>query len=121
MSRSNGRLEPEVIVNYGDGFAYSKYKMEEAFRTGGFLDKPATKASAAAAAAAVASGKGDSSLPPPKREDIDVIVHEFEIPRIQAEKVLVENGADLGKALRALVAPPPPAPIPAESETVALN
>jgi len=42
-------------------------------------------------------------LPPLKREDIDVIVHEFEISRIQAEKVLVENGVDLGKALRALV------------------
>lgn len=95
MSRSNGRLEPEVIVNvrpiprpstnyitklhtclqYGDGFAYSKYKMEEAFRTGGFLDKPATKASA------VASGKGDPSLPLPKREDIDVIVRVWNFNR----------------------------------------
>ncbi|KAF8808991.1 hypothetical protein BYT27DRAFT_7069156, partial [Phlegmacium glaucopus] len=108
MSRSNGRLEPEVIVNYSDGFAYSKYKMEEAFRTGGFLDKPAAKPLAAAAAiiSHSVSGKGDSSLPPLKREDIDVIVHEFEIPRVQAERVLVENGADLGKALRALVATP---------------
>ena len=31
-------------------------------------------------------------------------VHEFEISRMQAEKVLLENGADLEKALRALVA-----------------
>ena len=93
MSRTNGRLEPEVIVNvrlnsqwkkenklfntylttplilksplqYGDGFAYSKYKLEEAFRTGGLLDKPTTKPLAAA-------GKSDPSL---KKEDIDIIV-----------------------------------------------
>jgi len=101
MSRSNGRPEPEVIVNYADGFAYSKYKLEEAFRTGGLLDKPVTTSTKP-----LAAGKGDPSL---KKEDIDVIVHEFEIPRIQAEKVLVENGADLEKALRALVALPSPA------------
>lgn len=85
--------------------------MDEAFLPGGLLNKPvATKPPA---------GKGDPSL---KKEDIDVIVrlvrelclvqhsspcleskvHEFEIPRIQAEKVLVENGGDLEKALRAL-------------------
>jgi len=102
MSRSNGRLEPEVIVNYGDGCAYSKYKLEEAFRTGGLLDKPVTTTTKPPA-------KGEHSL---KKEDIDVIVHEFEIPRVQAEKVLLENGADLEKALRALVALPSPA-IPA--------
>jgi len=117
MSRSNGRLEPEVIVNYGDGFAYSKYKMEEAFRIGGFLDKPAAKPPAAIShSGGGSSGKGDPSLPPLKKEDVDIIVHEFEIPRIQAEKVLAENGADLEKALRVLVAIPSPAPIPAESE-----
>ena len=83
MSRSNGRLEPEVIVNvrlkwkklftttfpktplqYGDGFAYSKYKLEEAFRTGGLLDKPVTSKP-------LAAGKSDPSL---KKEDTDVIV-----------------------------------------------
>jgi len=60
MSRANGRPEAEVIVNvrtssnrwqrqlltpfaqYNDGFAYSKHKMEEAFRTGGFLEKQLT-------------------------------------------------------------------------------
>jgi len=97
MSRSNGRLEPEVIVNYADGFAYSKYKLEEAFRTGGLLDKPT-----APKPQPLSAGKGDASLPTVKKEDIDIIVHEFEIPRIQAEKVLVENGADLEKALKAL-------------------
>jgi len=101
MCRSNGRLEPEVIVNYGDGFGYSKYKLEEAFRTGGLLDKPT-----APKPQPLSAGKGDPLLPTVKKEDIDIIVHEFEIPRIQAEKVLVENGADLEKALMALVALP---------------
>ncbi|PPQ71752.1 hypothetical protein CVT26_007593 [Gymnopilus dilepis] len=70
--------------------------MEEAFRAGGFLDKPPAKSPAASTK--------DSNAPAPKREDIDVIVHEFEISRSQAEKVLAANDADLGKALRALVA-----------------
>jgi len=89
MSRSNG--QPEVIVNFADGFAYSKQKMEEAFR---FLEKlTPTKP--------LVGGKSDSS--PVKKEDVDLIVHEFEIPRAQAEKVLAENGGDLEKALRTLV------------------
>ncbi|KAF8969586.1 hypothetical protein BDZ97DRAFT_1794061 [Flammula alnicola] len=100
MSRSNGRLEPEVIMNYVDGFAYSKHKMEEAFRPGGFLEKAAAKSPAALAHAK------DPAMPAPKREDVDLIVHEFEISRAQAEKVLSENGADVVKALNALVAPP---------------
>ena len=85
MTRSNGRLEPEVIVNvrlkynetkkglitklplqYGDGFAYSKYKLEEAFRAGGLLDKPV-----ATTKPLTAAGKSDPSL---KKEDIDIIV-----------------------------------------------
>lgn len=86
MSRSNGRLEPEVIVNvrnlcffptkhinfihqYADGFAYSKHKMEEAFRPGGFLDKPPAKSPHCAPTATK-----DAALPPPKREDVDLIV-----------------------------------------------
>ncbi|CAA7270970.1 unnamed protein product [Cyclocybe aegerita] len=96
MSRSNGRSEPEVIVNYGDGFAYSKHKMEEAFRPGGFLEKPPAKPAAIK----------DPSAPVLKREDVDLIVREFEIPRANAEKVLSENGGDITKALRALAAAP---------------
>lgn len=33
-------------------------------------------------------------------------VHEFEISRTQAEKVLSENGGDLKKALVSLISPP---------------
>ncbi|PPQ91419.1 hypothetical protein CVT25_014307 [Psilocybe cyanescens] len=100
MSRTNGRLEPEVIVNYADGFAYSKHKLEEAFRSGGFLDKPAAKSPASL------TNAKDPSTPAPKREDIDLIVHEFEIPRMQAEKALSENDLDIGKTLRALISAP---------------
>ena len=76
MSRSNGRLEPEVIVNvrrsrpcvvtgdnnipqFADGMAYSKGKLEEAFRPGGILDKP------------VKQPKETFAV---KREDVDLIV-----------------------------------------------
>jgi len=93
MTRSNGRPEPEVIMNYADGFSYSKGKMEEAFRPGGILEKAPAKAAK------------DHLVPVPKREDVDLIVHEFEIPRGQAEKVLTENGGDVGKTLRALITP----------------
>lgn len=80
MTQSNGRPEPEVIMNvmslcfpqathyslgtyfkYADGLSYSKGKMEEAFRPGGILEKPPTKAT-----------KGP--LPALKREDIDLVV-----------------------------------------------
>ncbi|KAI0693334.1 hypothetical protein BC835DRAFT_1083590 [Cytidiella melzeri] len=88
MSRSNGRLEPEVIVNFADGLAYSKGKLEEAFRPGGILDKP------------VKLPKETFSV---KREDVDLIVHELEIPRAQAEKALVAHNGDVVKALVALV------------------
>ncbi|KAF8176045.1 hypothetical protein BJ912DRAFT_857594, partial [Pholiota molesta] len=83
---------------YADGFAYSKYKMEEAFRPGGFLERTAAKSPAALAHAAPG--------PALKREDVDLIVHEFEISKAQAEKVLSENGADVAKALSALVDAP---------------
>jgi hypothetical protein len=61
MSRSNGRPELEVIANvraalllqgfiisihvhqFIDGLSYSKGKLEEAFRPGGFLEKPPPK------------------------------------------------------------------------------
>jgi hypothetical protein len=124
---SNGRVgDPEVIVNvrildnfcvlsahivsqFHDGFAYSKGKMEEVFRSGLF-DKQPTKPMKEIGLA--------------KREDVDLIVtailtfeygstliilstqvHELEIPRAQAEKALTENGGDLEKALRALITP----------------
>ncbi|KAF8623339.1 hypothetical protein AX15_006415 [Amanita polypyramis BW_CC] len=91
MSRSNGRPELEVIVNFIDGFAYSKSKLEEAFRAGGILEKPPPKPHKEVLPSFV------------KKEDVEIIVHEFEIPRHQAEKILVEHEGDIGKALRALV------------------
>ncbi|CCL99632.1 uncharacterized protein FIBRA_01652 [Fibroporia radiculosa] len=61
LARGNGRPEPEVIVNFADGYAYSKGKMEEAFRSG-FLDKPTIKA---------AKDSGANNV---KREDVDILV-----------------------------------------------
>ncbi|KAI0062379.1 hypothetical protein BV25DRAFT_681000 [Artomyces pyxidatus] len=91
LKRSNGHPEPEVIVNFADGYAYSKGKMDEAFRN--IFDKNPVKQSKSIASSGA------------KREDIDLIVAELEIPRSQAEKVLIEHGGDLSKALQALVTP----------------
>jgi NACalpha-BTF3-like transcription factor len=83
--------DPEVIVNFSDGFAYSKGRMDEAFRSGIFDKQQPTKSTKETAVA--------------KREDVDLIVHELEIPRAQAEKALIENGGDLAQTLRALITP----------------
>ncbi|KDQ61185.1 hypothetical protein JAAARDRAFT_191290 [Jaapia argillacea MUCL 33604] len=86
---SNGRPEPEVIVNFIDGYSYSKGKMEEAFRSGLF-DKPT---------------KSAKESVPLKKDDIDLIVSEFDLLRPQAEKILTDHGGDITKALGSLVAP----------------
>ena len=79
LSRSNGRPEPEVIVNvrinnpscvlcseistkFNDGFAYSKAKMEAAFRPGGILDRDNLPV------------KPKDARPNFKREDVDLVV-----------------------------------------------
>ncbi|KAM6489769.1 hypothetical protein JOM56_014792 [Amanita muscaria] len=93
-SRSNGRPEPEVIVNFADGLSYSKGKLEEAFRPGGILEKPPPKPQKEALPSFV------------KKEDVELIISEFEIPKQQAERLLVEHQGDVGKALRAFLTPP---------------
>ncbi|SJK97245.1 uncharacterized protein ARMOST_00496 [Armillaria ostoyae] len=91
MSRTNGRPEPEVIMNYVDGFSYSKGKMDEAFRPGGILEKGPVKP------------VKDSSVTAIKKDDIDIIVNEFELTRAQAEKVLAQHQGDVVAALKALI------------------
>ncbi|KIY63608.1 hypothetical protein CYLTODRAFT_402941 [Cylindrobasidium torrendii FP15055 ss-10] len=90
MSVTNGRPEPEVIVNFSDGFSYVKAKLEAAYAEGGVLEK---------------------SVKPPKqaesvtlkKEDIDLIVNELELSRTQAEKALQKHRGDVSVTLRALV------------------
>jgi len=93
MANSNGRPEPEVIVNFADGFSYSKGKMEEAFRPGGLLstEKPA-----------ILSTKTKESVNI-KQDDVDLIVRELEITRPQAEKYLVQHSGDVLQTLKSLV------------------
>ncbi|KAK2467411.1 hypothetical protein APHAL10511_000646 [Amanita phalloides] len=81
------------LLAFIDGFSYSKGKLEEAFRQGGFLEKPPPKAQKEVLPSFV------------KKEDVEIIVNEFEIPRHKAEKILVEHEGDVGKALRALIKP----------------
>jgi len=89
----NGRPEPEVIVNFNDGYSYSKGKLEEAFRSGGMFDKPQTKA--------LKDGQGL------KKEDVELIVKEMEITRAQAERALADAKGNLSEALLALITPKP--------------
>ncbi|KAJ7436204.1 hypothetical protein FB451DRAFT_1108886 [Mycena latifolia] len=94
-NRTNGRPEPEVIMNYSDGFSYVKAAMQEAFRPGGILDKPPAVLHAAQPLTKL---QRDTI----RREDIDVIVSEFEIPKAQAERVLLDHKGNLKDALRTL-------------------
>ncbi|KAF9227593.1 hypothetical protein BS17DRAFT_746199 [Gyrodon lividus] len=84
----NGR-EPEVIAQFNDGYFYSKTKLDASLREL-VVDRKSAK-----------SLKNQVVV---KKDDVDLIVKEFDIPHTQAEKVLSENGGDLDKALRALVA-----------------
>ncbi|KAJ7264908.1 hypothetical protein B0H12DRAFT_1101410 [Mycena haematopus] len=94
-SRTNGRPEPEVIMNYGDGFSYVKAAMADAFRPGGILDKPP----AVIRPAPLTKAQRDTI----RKEDVKLIVTEFEIPEAQAERVLLEHQGNVTNALRALV------------------
>ncbi|KAJ7080401.1 hypothetical protein B0H15DRAFT_486410 [Mycena belliarum] len=95
-SRTNGRPEPEVIVNYSDGFSYVKGAMQEAFRPGGILEKPPTVLHSATP---LTKTQRDTI----RREDVELIVTEFEIPKAQAERVLFEHKGNVTDALRSLV------------------
>ncbi|ETW86241.1 hypothetical protein HETIRDRAFT_244339, partial [Heterobasidion irregulare TC 32-1] len=77
-----------LYVQFSDGGAYSKAKMEDAYRAVS-SDKPQAKPT-----------KALSAL---KRDDVDLIVSELEIPRPQAEKILIEKDGDLRKALHSLI------------------
>jgi len=82
--------QPEVIINFADGFAYSKQRMEEVFKSGLF-DKP--------------PAKPPKEVYSVKKDDVELIMKEFEIPKIQAERALHAAGGDLAKALQNLVEP----------------
>ncbi|KAJ3853497.1 hypothetical protein EV368DRAFT_81503 [Lentinula lateritia] len=88
MSRSNGRPEPEVIMNFSDGYSYSKGKLDSACFA--ILENGPVKAV-------------KDSKPAPKKEDIDLIVNEFEISRARAERALSDNDRDVVKTMHALI------------------
>ncbi|KAJ7766674.1 hypothetical protein B0H16DRAFT_1522185 [Mycena metata] len=95
-SRTNGRPEPEVIVNYGDGFSYVKATMTDAFRPGGLLDKPPVVLHSVRP---LTKAQRETI----RKEDVKLIVNEFEIPEAQAERVLVDHMGNVADALRSLV------------------
>jgi NACalpha-BTF3-like transcription factor len=77
------------MLQYADGYAYSKTKFDDGLRII-LADKPAKPA------------KAHSNV---KKEDVDLIVSELEIPRAQAERALADNNGDLAKTLQALITP----------------
>ncbi|KAK1227804.1 hypothetical protein PQX77_009179 [Marasmius sp. AFHP31] len=91
MSRSNGtRPEPEVIMNFADGFSYVKARLDEAYLNVVGQDLPSNQAQKTVY----------------KKEDIDLLMNEFEISRAQAEKALAANDKDITKTIQALIRPP---------------
>ncbi|PAV23793.1 hypothetical protein PNOK_0086100 [Pyrrhoderma noxium] len=87
---TNGRPEPEVIVNFVDGLSYSKGKLEAALLAGGIFENSAPKS------------KETHNV---KKEDVELIIRELEIPRIQAERALSNNNGNLEQALATLITP----------------
>jgi len=90
IAMSYPRGEADVIAGFADGLSYSKNKMDEILKSGA-LDKLPLR--------------HKEHHPHVKREDVELIVHELEIPKSQAEKALHEAGGDVSKALKALVTP----------------
>ncbi|KAL0565640.1 hypothetical protein V5O48_016379 [Marasmius crinis-equi] len=90
MSRSNGtRPEPEVIMNFADGFSYVKAKLDEAYIKVIGPDLPSNQTQKVQC----------------KKEDVDLLMNEFEISRAQAEKALSANDKDVAKTIQALIRP----------------
>ncbi|ESK90191.1 hypothetical protein Moror_7756 [Moniliophthora roreri MCA 2997] len=92
VPRSNGRPEAEVIMNFADGFSYVKAKLDEAY-IAVITDKEKDK-------------KPKETITGSKKEDVDLLMNEFEISRPQAEKALAANDKDVIKTIHALIKPP---------------
>ncbi|KAG9128508.1 hypothetical protein FRC07_005875 [Ceratobasidium sp. 392] len=82
------RPEAEVIINFQDGFSYSKGRMDAAL-TSGIFDKTADKK------AIEYTGLN--------KADVKLVQTELEITEVQAKKALSENGGDVVKTLLSLV------------------
>ncbi|KAG8717084.1 hypothetical protein FRC08_008213 [Ceratobasidium sp. 394] len=82
------RPEAEVIINFQDGYSYSKGRMDAALSSGIFDKIPEKKA---------------PEYPGLNKADVKLIQTEMEITEVQAKKALSENGGDVVKTLLSLV------------------
>ncbi|KAH7343300.1 hypothetical protein B0J17DRAFT_641840 [Rhizoctonia solani] len=82
------RPEAEVIINFQDGYSYSKGRMDAAL-TSGVMEKSAEKK----ATEYVGLNKAD----------IKLVQTEIEVTGAQAKKALSENNGDVVKTLLSLV------------------
>ncbi|PVG02759.1 hypothetical protein CPB86DRAFT_780176 [Serendipita vermifera] len=90
----NGRYpDAEVIVTFGDGWSYSKTKMDEFRVTDGFKK----------IAEAAQPEKETPSTVAIKKEDVKLLMTELEIPKSVAEKVLRAANGDVKAAFERLI------------------
>ncbi|KAF8605449.1 hypothetical protein BDV93DRAFT_554817 [Ceratobasidium sp. AG-I] len=82
------RPEAEVIINFQDGYSYSKGRMDAALTSGIFDKVPEKKV---------------SDYPGLSKADIKLVQTEMELTEVQAKKVLGENKGDVVKTLLSLV------------------
>ncbi|CAE6447505.1 unnamed protein product [Rhizoctonia solani] len=82
------RPEAEVIINFQDGFSYSKGRMDAAL-TSGVLEKSAEKKA--------------TEYTGLNKADVKLIQTEMEITEVQAKKALSDNNGDVVKTLLSLV------------------
>ncbi|KAJ1309148.1 hypothetical protein OPQ81_004821 [Rhizoctonia solani] len=82
------RPEAEVIINFQDGFSYSKARMDAAL-TSGVLERSAEKKAIEYAGL--------------NKADIKLVQTEMEITEAQAKKALSENNGDVVNTLLSLV------------------
>ncbi|KAG8759990.1 hypothetical protein FRC14_004432 [Serendipita sp. 396] len=90
----NGRYpDAEVIVTFGDGWSYSKTKMEQFRAAGGFekLKEPQTQK------------EKPTGTVVPKKEDVKKLMSEMEISKSLAESALVAVNGDLKAAFEWLI------------------
>jgi len=92
----NGRYpDAEVIVTFADGWSYSKTRMAKFQADGGLSSVPP-----------LPKPPKDMDVVVPQKEDVQLIMSEFEVSKPIAEKALVQAQGDLKKALEILIGVP---------------
>jgi len=102
----NGRYaDAEVIVTFSDGWSYSKTRMAKFQEDGGLSSVPP-----------LSKPPREKEVVVPKKEDVQLIMTEFEVSKPVAEKALVQAKGNLKKALEILIGVPQKEEVEVEEE-----